>query len=66
MLATYTSSKPASTNGAFGPDVAEHVEVFTPFVEAGFDEVYVANMGPHYAEMIAAYGSDVLPQLRGR
>jgi hypothetical protein len=22
-------------------------------------------MGPHYADMIAAYGSDVLPQLRG-
>ena len=33
--------------------------------EAGFTEVYVANMGPHYADMIAAYGSDVLPQLRG-
>lgn len=50
--------------GAFGPDVAEHVAAFAPFVEAGFDEVYVANMGPHYAEMIAAYGSDVLPELR--
>jgi len=52
--------------GAFGPDVAEHVEAFTPFVEAGFDEVYVANMGPHYSDMLAAYGSDVLPELRGR
>ena len=39
---------------------------------AGFDSLwisdhfhrYVANMGPHYADMIAAYGSDVLPQLR--
>ena len=52
--------------GAFGPDVAEHVEAFTPFVKAGFDDVYVANMGPHYADMIAAYGSDVLPELRSR
>jgi G6PDH family F420-dependent oxidoreductase len=52
--------------GAFGPDVAEHVEAFTPFVEAGFDDVYVANMGPHYADMLAAYGSDVLPELRSR
>jgi hypothetical protein len=51
--------------GAFGPDVAEHVEAYSPFVDAGFDEVYVANMGPHFADMIAAYGSDVLPQLRG-
>lgn len=51
-------------NGAFGPDVAEHVDAFTPFVEAGFDDVYVANMGPHYVDMLAAYGSDVLPELR--
>jgi G6PDH family F420-dependent oxidoreductase len=50
--------------GAFGPDVAEHVEAYKPFVEAGFDDVYVANMGPHYADMIAAYESDVLPELR--
>ena len=26
--------------------------------------MYVANMGPHYAEMIAAYGAEVLPALR--
>jgi hypothetical protein len=51
-------------NGAFGPDVAEHVEAFAPFVDAGFSEVYVANMGPHHADMLAAYGSDVLPELR--
>ena len=25
-------------------------------MEAGFEEVYVANMGLYYAEMIAAYG----------
>lgn len=53
-------------NGAFGPEVAEHVEAYTPFLDAGFDDVYVANMGPHYADMIAAYGSDVLPELRNR
>lgn len=47
-----------------GPDVAEHVEGLRPAVEAGFDEIYVANMGPHWAEMIKAYGAEVLPQLR--
>jgi len=26
--------------------------------------VYVANMGPHYLEMIDAYGRDVLPAVR--
>ena len=34
------------------------------FVAAGYDEVYVANMGPHYREMIDAYGRDVLPAVR--
>lgn len=33
-------------------------------MEAGFDEIYVANMGPHYAELMSAYGESVLPQLR--
>jgi G6PDH family F420-dependent oxidoreductase len=50
---------------AFGADATEHVAACQPFVEAGFDTVYVANMGPHYAEMIRFYGSDVLPALRG-
>ncbi|REF29779.1 TIGR03557 family F420-dependent LLM class oxidoreductase [Calidifontibacter indicus] len=51
-------------NGAFGPDAREHVEAFEPFVDAGFDDIYVANMGPDYREMIKAYGTDVLPELR--
>ena len=49
-----------------GPDVDAHVEALLPAVDAGFDELYVANMGPHYADMIAAYGEHVLPALRGR
>jgi G6PDH family F420-dependent oxidoreductase len=49
-----------------GNDVAEHVDVFTPYAEAGFDMVYVANMGPHYRDMIAMYGSEALPELRRR
>lgn len=49
-----------------GPDVDAHVEALLPAVEAGFEEVYVANMGPHYADMIAAYGEHVLPALRSK
>jgi G6PDH family F420-dependent oxidoreductase len=47
-----------------GRDVAEHVDAFEPFVDAGFDEIYVANMGPHYAQMIRLYEEEVLPALR--
>ena len=49
-----------------GPDVARHRDAFGPFAEAGFDEVYVADMGPHYRDMIRAYGQEVLPALRSR
>jgi G6PDH family F420-dependent oxidoreductase len=48
-----------------GDDPGRHVQAFAPYVDAGFDEVYVANMGPNYREMLAMYASDVLPQLRG-
>ncbi|WP_206674147.1 TIGR03557 family F420-dependent LLM class oxidoreductase [Pseudactinotalea suaedae] len=47
-----------------GPDVDRHVEQLEQYVQAGFDEVYVANMGPQYLEMIEAYGRDVLPRIR--
>jgi G6PDH family F420-dependent oxidoreductase len=48
-----------------GPDVDRHVAQLQEYLDAGYDEVYVANMGPHYLDMIAAYGRDVLPRLRG-
>ncbi|WP_110241846.1 LLM class F420-dependent oxidoreductase [Nocardioides gilvus] len=47
-----------------GPDVDRHVQAMTEYVDAGYDEVYVANMGPHWREMIRAYGEEVLPRLR--
>jgi G6PDH family F420-dependent oxidoreductase len=47
-----------------GNDAQEHRDAFTPYAEAGFDEVFVANMGPHWREMIEFYGEHVLPQVR--
>jgi G6PDH family F420-dependent oxidoreductase len=47
-----------------GSEVDEHVEALGGYVDAGYDEVYVANIGPNYLAMIEAYGRDVLPKLR--
>lgn len=47
-----------------GPDADAHLAAYEPFLEAGFDEVYVANMGPHYRQMISLHGEQVLPRLR--
>jgi G6PDH family F420-dependent oxidoreductase len=48
-----------------GSELQDHLDAFAPFAEAGFDEVYVANIGPHYREMIDFYGREVLPALAG-
>ena len=47
-----------------GSDVEPHVEQLQTYLDAGFDEIYVACMGPHYLDMIEAYGRDVLPAVR--
>ena len=48
-----------------GSDVDSHAGAFAPYAEAGFDDVYIANMGPHYREFFTLYGGEVLPRLRG-
>ncbi|MEI5672222.1 MULTISPECIES: TIGR03557 family F420-dependent LLM class oxidoreductase [unclassified Nocardioides] len=49
-----------------GPEIDAHVSALREYADAGFDEVYVANMGPEYIAMIEAYGRHVLPALRGQ
>ncbi len=44
-----------------GPDIDEHLAQLREYADAGYDEIYVANMGPNYLAMIEAYGRDVLP-----
>jgi len=47
-----------------GPNVEAHIDQMRSYVAAGYDEVYVANMGPHDKQMIGAYGQEVLPAIR--
>lgn len=47
-----------------GPKADDHLEAFKPYVDAGFDEIYVANMGPHSVDMMKLYRDEVLPELR--
>jgi G6PDH family F420-dependent oxidoreductase len=46
-----------------GPDPEQHLHQIQQYAEAGYDELYVANMGPHFTEMIAFYGDKILPQI---
>jgi coenzyme F420-dependent glucose-6-phosphate dehydrogenase len=45
-------------------DLDEHAAHIQHYVEMGFDEIYVHNVGRNQAEFIRAYGERVLPALR--
>jgi len=47
-----------------GSKADHHVEAFKPYVDAGFDEIYVANIGPYSVDMMKLYRDEVLPELR--
>jgi G6PDH family F420-dependent oxidoreductase len=48
-----------------GDDPQAHLEMIDTYRQAGFDEVYVANTGPHAEGLFELYASAVLPKLRG-
>ena len=60
-LVTEEMTRESTTCGA---DPAAQVEAFRPYAEAGFDEIYVSNMGPHHRQFFDLYRTEVLPQLR--
>ncbi len=47
-----------------GPDVDRHVEAIQAYAEAGFDELYVNQIGPEQDAFFAAYREQVLPRVR--
>lgn len=47
-----------------GPDSRRHVEGIQEFIDAGFDHVYVHQVGPNQGEFFDAYEREVLPSFR--
>jgi G6PDH family F420-dependent oxidoreductase len=47
-----------------GPDVDKHLEAIRAYEEAGFDELYINQIGPEQDEFFAAYREQVLPRAR--
>jgi G6PDH family F420-dependent oxidoreductase len=47
-----------------GNDPEKHLEMIGKYRQAGFDEIYVANTGPHHAGFFKLYAEQVLPKLR--
>jgi G6PDH family F420-dependent oxidoreductase len=49
-----------------GPDVDHHVAAMREFVEAGYDHVYVHQIGPEQHDFMDFWSREVLPRLRER
>jgi hypothetical protein len=47
-----------------GPDIERHIEVIQQYVDAGFDELYVQQIGPEQDAFFEAYAQHVLPRFR--
>jgi G6PDH family F420-dependent oxidoreductase len=44
-----------------GPDPEEHIRALQKYVDAGFDEIFVAQIGPDQARFLQFYEREVLP-----
>jgi coenzyme F420-dependent glucose-6-phosphate dehydrogenase len=48
------------------PDLDEHRANLQQFIDLGFDEIHVHNVGRNQEQFIKAFGEQVIPQLTGR
>ena len=48
-----------------GPDIDEHIEAIREYEKAGFDELYISQMGPDQDAFLAAYRDHILPLFAG-
>jgi G6PDH family F420-dependent oxidoreductase len=46
-----------------GDDPEKHLEMIDTYAKAGFDEIYVANTGPHTQGLFDLYATHVLPKI---
>lgn len=47
-----------------GDDLDAHVAAVREYLDAGYDEVYINQIGPHQEGFFEFYGKEVLPRLR--
>lgn len=63
MLAKEVKPEQIAEKIICGPDVKAHVEGMKEFIDAGFDHVYVHQIGPDQQGFLKFYSEKVLPQL---
>jgi coenzyme F420-dependent glucose-6-phosphate dehydrogenase len=66
QLAKIVTEEMVAEQVACGPDTDRYVEQLREYVDAGFDHVYIHQIGPDQEGFIKAFASEVLPKLRSR
>jgi coenzyme F420-dependent glucose-6-phosphate dehydrogenase len=64
-LAELVTEEAIAKKVACGPDPDAHVAAIRPYLDAGFDHVYVHQVGPDQAGFIDFAERELLPRLRG-
>jgi len=65
QLSELVTEEMVGENIACGPDPERHIAALGAFVDAGYDEVYVNQIGPDQDGFFAFYAEQVLPELTG-
>jgi G6PDH family F420-dependent oxidoreductase len=48
-----------------GPDLERHLQTIERYAEAGFDELYIAQIGDGHEQFFELYAREILPRFRG-
>ncbi|MZD06088.1 TIGR03557 family F420-dependent LLM class oxidoreductase [Streptomyces sp. SID5785] len=64
QASTLVTEQAVAQGAVCGDDAGEHTRALSAYVEAGFDEVYVGQIGPDQQGFFDFYRSEVLPALR--
>jgi G6PDH family F420-dependent oxidoreductase len=55
----------ATENAPCGPDIDKHVEAIQAYADAGFDELFVNQIGPGQDAFFDAYRTEIVPRFNG-
>jgi G6PDH family F420-dependent oxidoreductase len=64
QASSLVSPEQASESVPCGPDIDRHLEAVAAYADAGFDELYIQQIGPEQERFFELYATEILPQLR--
>lgn len=64
QASTLVDEEQATSGIPCGPDVERHLDAIRAYGAAGFDELYINQIGPDQAAFFDAYEREILPRAR--